>query len=417
MSTFALKARYVFPVAAPPIRDGVITVDGQRIVAVGENASGQPPHDLGNVAILPGLVNAHTHLEFSDLDAPLGDAGAAFPQWIQRVVASRRQRSEQMVELAALRASAVQRGLAESLACGTTTLGEIASPGWPRKLFEQPSLDCTVFLELLGLSVERLEPLLQTAREHLDASRQLGVKWRAGLSPHAPYTASPELVARVSHLSAESRVPVAMHLAESIEELELLQSHSGPFVETLADLDAWHPEVIPRGIRHLDYLKLLASAHRALVIHGNYLSAAEIGFLAEQSEHMSVVYCPRTHAYFGHGRYPLKQMLAAGVNVALGSDSRASNPDLNLFAELRHVADHYSDVPAADVLRLGTRNGARALGIDDECGSLTAGKLANLTLVTLPEHDADDPYELLFDAASMIDRVYYRGNPAHFVVI
>jgi cytosine/adenosine deaminase-related metal-dependent hydrolase len=406
MSAIALQARYIFPVDSPPIRDGVMTVDGERMVAVGENASGRPPHDLGNVAILPGLVNAHTHLEFSDLDAPLGDAGMPFPQWIQRVVASRRQRGEQADDPAAQRAAAVERGLAESLACGTTTLGEIARPLWPREVFERQPLDCTVFLELLGLSNERIEPLLQSAREHLDASRQTGAKWRAGLSPHAPYTASPDLVARISQLSAESHVPVAMHLAESVEELELLQSHSGPFVELLAELDAWHPGAIPRGIRPLDYLQLLSSAHRALVIHGNYLSDAEIGFLAEHADRMSVVYCPRTHAYFGHGRYPLARMLAAGVNVALGTDSRASNPDLNLLAELHHIAYSHSDVQAADVLRLGTLGGARALGRDDQCGSLTAGKLANLTLVKLPDHDADDPHELLFDATALIDRVY-----------
>src|SRR5207248_5598397 len=140
--------------------------------------------------------------------------------------------------------------------------------------------------------------------------------------------------------------------------------------EVLQSAGAWHPEVIPLGRRPLDYLQALATAHRALVVHGNYLVADEIEFLAAHRERMSLVYCPRTHAYFGHEPYPVSQMLAAGVRVAVGTDSRASNPDLRLLEELRHIARHHPGVSPEAMLRMGTIAGAEALGIAADYGSI-----------------------------------------------
>jgi cytosine/adenosine deaminase-related metal-dependent hydrolase len=187
-----------------------------------------------------------------------------------------------------------------------------------------------------------------------------------------------------------------MHLAESLAELELLQSARGPFVELLQSLDAWHPEALPRGSRPLDYLRLLANAHRSLIVHGNYLATDELDFVAAHADRMSMVYCPRTHAFFGHRPYPLGEMLSRGVRVALGTDSRASNPDLSAFEEMRHIYQHHHNVTPADILRLGTLHGAVALGLDAELGVLAAGKLAELAIVELPPHETHDPYELLF---------------------
>jgi cytosine/adenosine deaminase-related metal-dependent hydrolase len=204
---------------------------------------------------------------------------------------------------------------------------------------------------------------------------------RPGLGPHAPYTVSPALVKEVCEFSAAERFPDAMHLAESRDELELLASHRGRLVEVLTSLGSWHPAVVPAGGRPLDYLQPLAKAHRALVIHGNYLSADEIEFIAQRRDRMSVVYCPRTHAYFGHEPYPLAQMLSAGVRVAIGTDSRASNPDLRLLEELRHIARHHPSVAPDAILRMGTLSAAEALGIADHYGSIAVGKSSALAAV------------------------------------
>ena len=153
-----------------------------------------------------------------------------------------------------------------------------------------------------------------------------------------------------------------------------------------------------RAWRALDYLRKISAVDPALVIHGNYLDDEELGFLAEHSQSMAVVYCPRTHAYFGHDRYPLEKMLAAGVSVALGTDSRASSPDLSVLSEMRFLAAEHPAIPPSTVLRLATLSGAKALGCAATTGSLEEGKVADLALVSLPDQDAADPHELLFNS-------------------
>ena len=188
-----------------------------------------------------------------------------------------------------------------------------------------------------------------------------------------------------------------MHLAESREELELLRHGTGPLRAFLEEIGAWDATAIPSGSRPIDYLRLLASAHRALVIHGNYLDDEETAFLAANAERMSVVYCPRTHDWFAHRAYPLEKMLAAGVTVALGTDGRGSSPDLSLLGEMRFAARQHPAVPLDRILQLGTVLGAKALGRERHVGTLEPGKQADLAIVALPDRDAADPHELLFD--------------------
>ena len=398
-----LRARYVFPVAGKPLAGGVITLAGERIVSVSTATSGTPAVDLGNVAILPGLVNAHTHLEFSGLARPLGTAGEPLPEWIRKVIRHRR-------EGAAHKSSAVLGGLSESARSGTTTLGEIATSPWPN--VANPRADATIFFELIGLLASQADERIAAAKEHLAKSWDADGGQRPGLSPHAPYSVHPELVHRLAKLAGEKQVPLAMHLAESPEELELLAAGTGPFRELLDELGVWSPEAIPRGTRVFDYLEQLIAAPRALAVHGNYLAADEVEFLAAHADRLSVVYCPRTHARFAHGRYPLAELLAAGVRVALGTDSRASNPDLSLLAEMRFVVRHYPEVSPAKVLELGTLSGAQALGVDAQTGTLEAGKLANLAIIPLADRVARDPHELLFDSELPACDVWYRGRAA-----
>ncbi|HEX4145696.1 MAG TPA: amidohydrolase family protein [Pirellulales bacterium] len=404
----ALTARYIFPVAGGPIRGGVITIAGERIVAVGENRSGAASVDLGNVAILPGLVNAHTHLEFSDLTAPLGTPGNPLPDWIRQVMAHRRSADPGVDDPRG-------GGLAECARGGATSVGEIATHGWPAGPGAAPSgallspADVTVFWEVIGLRPNQFDERLTAARTHLSrAWPDADCAW-PGLSPHAPYSVHPLLLEEIVRLAVETRVPLAMHVAESREELELLAHGTGPLRQLLEELGVWSPEVFAGGRRPLDYLRALAGAPRGLAIHGNYLDDEEIDFLAARTASLSVVFCPRTHAFFSHDPYPLAQMLARGVNVALGTDSRASNPDLSLLSEMRFCAGSHADVPGANLLEMATLAGARALGVDRQTGSLAAGKLANLAVVALPGHDAADPHELIMGGALPVVATWHRG--------
>jgi len=466
--TRLLRARWVFPGCWPPIPGGVVAIRHQRIAALGRGSAAGEVEDLGNVAILPGLVNAHTHLEFSSLPGPLGKPGMGFVDWLRLVVNLRRQ-------VQPGDPTPVELGLAESLALGTTALGEIAQPtlrGCPKSLpspsgrgaggegysaceqaeqgdkaasphpsplraptegwsgegtlraallgqpgtvptFAQRKWDCplpdlTFFLELIAPTTARIPFAMELAERHLRLAVG-ATTWQAGLSPHAPYSVHPQLLMRVVALSSALRAPVAMHLAESREELELLRSGSGPLRKFLEGLDAWDPTVIPPAARPLDYLRTLAVAHRSLVIHGNYLDDEEIAFLGGHADRMAVVYCPRTHDFFGHAPYPLEKMLAAGVTVALGTDSRASSPDLSVLAEMRLVAQRYPHVAREAILRMATLDAARALGRDHEIGSLEPGKYADLAIVALPDRDAADPYDLLLDADRPVAATWRRG--------
>ena len=408
-ASFALQARYVFPVDQPPIPDGIVVIDAGRIVAVGTARPDVEVEDLGNVAILPGFVNPHTHLEFSDLEQPLGQPGMPFPAWIRAVIAHRG-------SLAGNSDQAIRKGLAESITAGVTTLGEIATSDAWHAASDTNAAEMVIFRELLGLKSDRKDALTQVAQAHCEqlptalASEPDGTaRQYLGLSPHAPYTVHPRVLQRAMRLSRERRFPIAMHLAESREEVQLLQSQDGPFLDLLRDLNAWEPEAIPAGTRPLDYLAMLAPAFRSLVIHGNYLDDEEMFFLASRAERMSLIYCPRTHAYFQHAPYPLARLLEMGISVAVGTDSRATNPDLSLLAELRFVAARHPSIPLDDVLALGTLDAARALGVDAWVGSLSPGKWANLAVVALPDSEARDPHELLLHSSGPVVATYFRG--------
>ena len=420
-SGIALRARYIFPVEQPPLSNTVITVDHGCVSAVGENLSGRRPVDCGNVAILPAFVNAHTHLEFSDRTQPLGSPGIPFTEWIRQVIAWRGSQAPDRIDPddSHIKLEVIRRGLRESALGGATLLGEIATNQWPpTKTFRPLLTDITVFAELIGLSLENSPRLLELARGHVQRAGISPSTWCAGISPHAPYTVHRDLVAAVARYSSEARVPLAMHLAESLDELELLQTHGGPFPDLLAELKAWDSTAIPLGSRPMDYLQRLALARRALVIHGNYLNEDEIQFLAEHADRMSLVYCPRTHAYFRHADYPLSHLLSVGVHVALGTDSRVSNPDLHMLNELRFVARRHPDVAPDVILRLGTLDGARALGRDQELGSLQVGKQADLIAVGLPDSPnasstasgSKDPHELLWNSDEPVQAVMSRGT-------
>ena len=401
-STQTHRARWVVPVESPPIPGGCVVFRGETLIGVGPPIdSDQAVVDWGDAVIVPGFVNAHSHLEFSGLAAPLGHAGMSFPDWILTVLEYRR-----APEFDA--AAAVVAGFSESIAAGTTTLGDIASCV-PLLPFDRPpeALDLVSFVELIGLAAPRGAGQLERLNDVLARAEPAGV--RHGISPHAPYTVRPELFEAAVAASAARGKPLAFHLAESPEELQLLATADGKLVDYMRTLGAWDDTAVPRGTRPLDYLRRLAHAHRALVIHGNYLAADEIEFLAAQRESMATVYCPRTHAYFNHAPHPLPKLLAAGAAVALGTDGRCTNPDLSLLAEMRHVAQAFPQLDPHRILQLGTLDGAQALGVAAETGSLVAGKRADFVVLQLGSPEPD-PVAAVLSEPPRIAAVYHRGR-------
>lgn len=405
-SSVTYLARWILPIEGPALEFGFITVHGGRIAAIGrrcagDSNSGDLTIDLGDVVLLPGFVNAHTHLEFSGLARPLGTAGMSFAAWVREVIAYRHTSAFDPLE-------ATAAGLRESARFGVTTLGDITSVR-PDAVFELPStiVSVTSFVEVLGLAESRLPDQLARLEAYLAQPDEPFV--RRAASPHAPYSTRLALVEAAVSRCVERRVPVAMHLAESREELELLRGGSGPFADLLRELGAWDPAAIPAGTTALDYLRLLSRAERSLVVHGNYLTPHEIEFLGANADRMSVIYCPRTHAYFAHDEHPLPQLLAAGAAVALGTDGRCTNPDLDLLAEMRTVARTFPELPPERILQLGTLDGARALGLADEAGSLVVGKPADFIAVAVG-NIASNPAAAVLGDEACVTRVWKHGR-------
>ncbi len=400
-SKFALQARWVLPIESPPIAGGMVTIENSRIVEVGTSAApGVCVEDLGDVVLMPGLVNAHTHLEFSHCTEPLGRPRMPLPEWVQLVIASRKQHSSDI--------TGVSAGLQESLRSGVTSIGEIATSVFSIEtgdtLDVQPEV--LAFQEVIGFSTARIDSVFAELQQRLQTN---SAGCRLGISPHAPYTIHPELLSKLVALASQRQLPVAMHLAESPEELQLLSDNQGPFRELLEARSMWDDDVLASGLQPLDYLQVLARAPRSLVVHGNYLSQSEIDFVAEHRDKMSIVFCPRTHAFFEHDAYPLQAMLDAGVNVAIGTDSRASNPDLSLLGELRYLASVFEGIPPETILMLGTLSGARALGMAETVGSLVTGKLANLTAISC-ERTEQSPLSAILHSQEQPQQTWLRGS-------
>ncbi|MEX1042017.1 MAG: amidohydrolase family protein [Pirellulaceae bacterium] len=364
---------WILPIDQPPIRGGVIQTCGGWIAAVGASDNISIDHDLSHLTAAPALVNAHTHLEFSLLENPLGTPGMPFTAWIGEVI---RYRQSQGDDLAEMKQRAITQGLKESAESGVGLVGEISTLPLPENIYAGHSCEVVSLLELIGMSDPQIAELQQIAAAHLQGSTGEA----QGLSPHAPYSVHRQVVKRAAKLSAHQRFPVAMHLAETQAELELLARQSGSFREMLQGLGVWNESAFTPVATILDYLRALTPAHRALAIHGNYLSGEEIQFLAEQRDRMTLVYCPRTHHYFGHDPYPLPELLLAGVRVALGTDSRASNPSLNLWEEVQHLAQHFPAIPPEAVLRMVTSDAAHGLAQEENFGTLAPGKRAVLSV-------------------------------------
>ncbi|QDV70568.1 Aminodeoxyfutalosine deaminase [Rosistilla carotiformis] len=392
------RARWIVPVAAPVVHDGVISIASGRIVSV-ESYRGQSYlSDLGDVAILPGLVNAHTHLEFSDLATPIGTAGMSIADWLPEVVCARRQQQLTQDQ----RTAAILKGIDEVVRTGTALLGEIATKPWPyeavvaqQSLASDRELRIVAFCEVLGLSPGRQQELLDWAETQIAGGGNDRIAF--GISPHAPYSVPPALLESCIDRARSRSIPLAIHLAESLEERRFIESGDGPLRETFESLGLPGLEQYPLAITIDQMIQRVATAPRGLLVHGNYLSADEIQTIASHHQRLSVVYCPRTHAFFDHAPHPVADLMAAGVRVALGTDSRASNPDLDLWNEVRHLLRHRQDLDPRDVVAMATRHGADALG-QPTYGRLQPGSDGHLFVLKTAAATEASLWETLLDA-------------------
>jgi cytosine/adenosine deaminase-related metal-dependent hydrolase len=317
------------------------------------------------------LVNAHTHLEFSDCESPIGQAGVPLAEWIGQVIDARSASTIKSKQ------AAIHAGVAESKNAGVCLIGDIATPPCT---YNTDLMDIICFAEVVGLSENRWTERLQAATDYGQS-----------FSPHAPYSTSQHAIDACIRRSKASGKRLSMHIAESPEERELLCNGTGPFAEALRHIGAWQDDLFPWQDEPIVCLiERLAAAPGALLIHGNDLRTHEIAKVATHPN-LTVVYCPRTHAFFGYDRHPVAEMHRAGVPVALGTDSKASNPDLNLWSEVQYLMQHRMDIDPAEVLKMATVHGANALGRRD-VGRLANGSIAHLGQVNTNASDLQRLY-------------------------
>lgn len=372
-----LTARWIFTANGPPLEGGIVVIDGDTIFAVEPHRTRAADLDLGNCAILPGLVNAHTHLDLSGLQGRLPPS-SDFVSWLKGVIAHRRSQTPEQVE------ADVRVGLEQAIRFGTTLLCDISGNGTSFPILKDAPLWSIVFREMIGLRSERVPMVWEEAVRWRDEC-PVSARCRPGWSPHAPYSVH----AAILRKSTESGTPVCIHLAETRAELQLLESRTGPFVEFLQELGVWEPDSL---IPSIGTFFQQSHAHGPLLfVHGNYLSAD-----APIPQGATIVYCPRTHAAFGHDTHPFRELLARGHRVVLGTDSTASNPDVDPLAEARFLHQHFPDFPDEELLRIITRYPAEATGWGHLTGSVEPGKSADLVAIPLPSEESANPYSLLW---------------------
>jgi aminodeoxyfutalosine deaminase len=366
-----VRAKVVVTMDGPPIEDGAVAISGEKIIDVGKyleltkRHSTQEVVDLGEQALLPGLINAHCHLDYTCLRGKI-PRQKTFTDWIRAINA------EKAKLLPDSYIASINEGFSEAKRFGTTTMlnltafpelvSQIAAPirsWWFAELIDVR--DPSRANEIVDLAVEQLR-----SQEH----------W--GLAPHAPFTASASLYRRCEEIAQRENVLLTTHLAESCEEMLLFREASGPLYEFLKEIgknmsDCGGQTPIERAIE---------GNRPYLVVHLNELTKNDFDLLTKSRIKHSIVHCPRSHEYFGHSTFQFQKLRELGFNVCLGTDSLASNQDLSLFAEMRAFEKEFPDVSPEEILKMVTVNPARALRQEIALGKIRAGFLADL--IALP---------------------------------
>ncbi len=382
-----LSADWVLPVDGPPIESGRVRFEDGRLVEVGP---GRAERHFADAVIVPGFVNAHSHLEYS-VYAGFGD-GFPFGPWIETHMERKgRLSAEEMLAVA-------RRGVLDSLASGITTTADYSFSGAAATAAADAGLRAIVYLEVFGGDPAAAQERLDGMRSAISPSPLVQI----GVSPHAPYSVSLEVYAWCLSLG----IPVGTHLAESANENEWLEHGAGPLSAIAPILQP------PSGLRAVATLEPVLGPD-LLCAHCVEVDAAEIALLAERR--VPVAHCPRSNALLGCGIAPLAGLRAAGVVVGLGTDSPASAPSFDAFEEMRAAIyaargrERRADaLLAAEALALATIDAARALRLDAEVGTLTPGKRADLAVVSL----AGSPYHPVEDPAAA---VVFGGSPERVV--
>ncbi len=383
-SNFIVRSRIIVPVSQPSIENGAIKISGSRIAAIGSwkdfaRETGVEIIDLGDSILLPGLVNAHCHLDYTNMAGRLPPQ-KLFTDWIKLMLAAKAEWN--YTEFA----ESWINGAQMLLRTGTTTVADFeAVPELLPDVWNATPLRVISLLELTGVKSRRSPQLI--LQEALDRIDELPKSHSfAGLAPHAPYSTAPELIHLTAAAARERRLPISIHVAESDLEFEMFAHARGEMFDWLRRNGRDHSDCgIGSPVQHLE--RNGALAENLLAVHLNYLANDDAALLAARK--VSVAHCSRSHFYFQHAPFPFEKLMAAGVNVCLGTDSlatvykrRKETVELSLFDEMKQFAAVHPAIAPEKIVQMATVNGAQALGLGGQIGELIAD--ASADLISIP---------------------------------
>jgi len=415
---YIYTAKYLVSADAPPVEGGALLVHGGRIASVAtlkeikRNNPDVKIVDFQDALLVPLLVNAHTHLELTDFEHWAKLAGEVAPaknfvDWILRLIRTKRKLSGKHYQLS------LRHGIEQSLASGTGAVGDILAHHSVRNLYHSSPLLGSLFLETLGQDPKVVHRLRNELKETLKNNVVGSVK--LGISPHSPYTISKDYLQSIYDYCQQQNILCTTHIAESPEEVEFVTRSNGDLASRLYPQIGWEDYLPqPSGLRPVAYLQQQGGLFpENLLVHGVHLNDAEIQLLAEKQ--MRLVLCPRSNAKLHVGKAPAGKLHRAGVKLALGTDSLASCDSLSVWDEMA-FAHHWfgGELDAPTLFNMATQGGAEALGVENEIGSLEAGKLASFQILrpkTVVAIDEVFDYFVSSRCSDDIIQVYHRGEP------
>jgi cytosine/adenosine deaminase-related metal-dependent hydrolase len=424
-----LRARTVATMDGPPIENGAVAISGNQIVDVGKfpEVSAREPGskivDLGEQALLPGLINAHCHLDYTCLRGKIS-ARKSFADWIRAINALKAELSPKDY------LASIDEGFAEAKRFGTTTIANLtAFPDLVPQI--HPPIRTWWFAELIDVRApERANEIIDLVRRRTDSLRRaiesLEPTPNWGLAPHAPFTASADLYRRCEKVARREKILLTTHLAESREEMEMFREASGPLYEFMTDIERDMSDCggqTPLG-RFLETVRGSSTTLRSarndrkasgagqewIVAHLNELAETDVELLKGLTNKFHVVHSPRSHNYFGHSRFPFERLRALGFNICLGTDSLASNESLSLFAEMRAFQRSERGTSPDEILEMVTANAARALHQDNALGGIRAGFRADL--ISIPISGSPNLFEEIVAFDRPVDWMMVNGRRA-----
>jgi cytosine/adenosine deaminase-related metal-dependent hydrolase len=414
-----IRARTVVTMDGAPIDNGAVAVSGNKIVDVGKfdeikTRNAGKIVDLGEQALLPGLINAHCHLDYTCVRGKIPPQ-KTFTDWIRAINAEKAKLSPKDY------LASINEGFAEARRFGTTTIANLtAFPDLVRQITSP--IRTWWFAELIDVRApDRVGEIVDLARRRTDSLRRaiesLKCAQNWGLAPHALFTASKNLYARCQEIAGRANVLLTTHLAESREEMEMFHDASGPLYEFMKNIgrpmdDCGSTTPLELFLKIRDSSTPNAFGARNdndwLIAHLNELTESDFELLERSKSRFHVVHSPRSHDYFKHSQFPFERLHSLGFNICLGTDSLASNENLSLFAEMRAFQKEFPRVSSEEILKMVTVNPAMALHQENVIGRIRPGFCADLVAVQCSERD--NPFEQIVGFDGLIDWIMVNGK-------